>query len=214
MRHELTRAAINGRTEIFIAVPAMNWIGQGIPCQTQWDIISGVAACCRQFKPIAKRILKDMACGVAKNGGQSPPLHDDRDVATSPGVLSERSTLFQLPAGGGPWQKDREPPIDSLTKPQPPDTMPRPVTLFTGQWADLPLETILRRPRRSATMASNSPAGAITSKSPRPIRHTAMPGAPCSEARAAMLRDLHAPRRPGRLRQHRRAPQVDPAGLF
>ena len=44
--------------------------------------------------------------------------------------------------------------------------MPRPVALFTGQWADLPLETLCREgARRSATTASSSPAGAITSTS-------------------------------------------------
>ena len=43
--------------------------------------------------------------------------------------------------------------------------MPRPVTLFTGQWADLPFESSRRRPRASATTASSWPAGATTSTS-------------------------------------------------
>ena len=45
--------------------------------------------------------------------------------------------------------------------------MPRPVTLFTGQWADLPLEDMAARRATSATTASSWPAGATTSKSTR-----------------------------------------------
>ena len=42
--------------------------------------------------------------------------------------------------------------------------MPRPVTLFTGQWADLPLEKWLRKPANGASMGWNWPAGATTSR--------------------------------------------------
>ena len=46
--------------------------------------------------------------------------------------------------------------------------MARPVTLFTGQWADLPLEDIVpAKQATSATTAWSWPAGAITSKSTR-----------------------------------------------
>ena len=46
--------------------------------------------------------------------------------------------------------------------------MARPVTLFTGQWADLPLEELCQKARTGATTASSSPAGATTSTSARP----------------------------------------------
>ena len=39
----------------------------------------------------------------------------------------------------------------------------RPVTLFTGQWADLPFEQVCDSPPAGATTASRSPAGATTS---------------------------------------------------
>ena len=45
--------------------------------------------------------------------------------------------------------------------------MARPVTLFTGQWADLPFAELRRRPSSSATTASSCPAGATTSRSTR-----------------------------------------------
>ena len=47
--------------------------------------------------------------------------------------------------------------------------MGRPVTLFTGQWADLPLEELAAKAASSATTASSSPAGATTSRSTRPL---------------------------------------------
>jgi L-glyceraldehyde 3-phosphate reductase len=49
-------------------------------------------------------------------------------------------------------------------------TMPRPVTLFTGQWADLPLEKLAPLARKWATTASSSPAGATTSMLMPPLR--------------------------------------------
>ena len=45
--------------------------------------------------------------------------------------------------------------------------MPRPVTLFTGQWADLPLAELAPLAGRWATTGSSSPAGATTSTSAR-----------------------------------------------
>ena len=47
--------------------------------------------------------------------------------------------------------------------------MARPVTLFTGQWADLPLEKLAPLAKRWATTASSSPAGAIISTSMPPL---------------------------------------------
>ena len=41
--------------------------------------------------------------------------------------------------------------------------MTRPITLFTGQWADLPFEEVAASPGSGSTMASRSPAGATTS---------------------------------------------------
>ena len=46
--------------------------------------------------------------------------------------------------------------------------MPRPVTLFTGQWADLPFEEMCRLASGGATTAWRSPAGATTSTSSAP----------------------------------------------
>ena len=56
--------------------------------------------------------------------------------------------------------------------------MARPVTLFTGQWADLPLEELAEQGcRAGASTASSSPAGATTStstrRSPTPATSTA-----------------------------------------
>ena len=42
--------------------------------------------------------------------------------------------------------------------------MSRPFTLFTGQWADLPLEEVCRLASSGATTASSWPAGATTSR--------------------------------------------------
>ena len=91
----------------------------------------------------------------------------------------------------------------------------RPVTLFTGQWADLPLEAARRRGRRAgASTGSSSPAGATTSRSSgrSPSRAT--------RAAARALLERHGlgcwahrrpPRRPGGVRSDRRAPPGDPA---
>ena len=64
--------------------------------------------------------------------------------------------------------------------------MARSVTLFTGQWADLPLELWLVRLRPGAMMASNSPAGVITSvwTRPSPAMATAPGAGRCSRAMA------------------------------
>ena len=47
--------------------------------------------------------------------------------------------------------------------------MARPVTLFTGQWADLTLEDLAKKAeRRGALTGWSWPAGAITSRWSRP----------------------------------------------
>ena len=53
--------------------------------------------------------------------------------------------------------------------------MARPVTLFTGQWADLPLEELAEKAPAGASTGSSSPAGATTSRSTgrSPTRATA-----------------------------------------
>ena len=42
--------------------------------------------------------------------------------------------------------------------------MARPVTLFTGQWADLPLEELAEKAGSGASTAWSWPAGATTSR--------------------------------------------------
>jgi hypothetical protein len=88
-----------------------------------------------------------------------------------------------------------------------------PVTLFTGQWADLPLEKLARSSRNGLRRLSNSPAGATTSMSSAPLQQEIRQGkvGAARRPRPHLLRDLQPPRRPGRLRPHRRAPQGDPA---
>ena len=46
--------------------------------------------------------------------------------------------------------------------------MGRPLTLFTGQWADLPLEDLARKAAEFGYQAWNWPAGAIISTSSGP----------------------------------------------
>ena len=60
--------------------------------------------------------------------------------------------------------------------------MTRPITLFTGQWADLPFEEIAGWRPSGATTGSRSPAGATTSTRGRPPRTTptCRPSSTCS----------------------------------
>ena len=94
--------------------------------------------------------------------------------------------------------------------------MARPVTLFTGQWADLPLETVAKKPAPGATTAWSSPAGATTSRSTRPSSEDALlpeQMGPAQQVRPEVLGHQHAPGGPVRVRRpHRRAPQGHPAG--
>ena len=86
--------------------------------------------------------------------------------------------------------------------------MARPVTLFTGQWADLPFEEVAGSPPSGATTGSRSPAGATTSTSGRPLRTTATcrPAGHPGPVRAEGLGDLEPPQGPGGLRRPDRRP--------
>ncbi len=93
--------------------------------------------------------------------------------------------------------------------------MSRPVTLFTGQWADLPLDELAEKLRRLGLRRARARrAGAITSTSPRRCATpaTSPGGARAARApRARLLGDRQPPRRPGRVRPDRRAPPRRPA---
>ena len=92
--------------------------------------------------------------------------------------------------------------------------MARPVTLFTGQWADLPLDDLaaqgrrlgLRRPR--ARLLGRPLRGRQGARRRRLLRR---PPRAARAARPGVPGDQRAPRRPGGLRPDRRAAPVDPA---
>jgi hypothetical protein len=92
--------------------------------------------------------------------------------------------------------------------------MARPVTLFTGQWADLPLRSLARSPKAWATTAWSWPAGATTSTCRKRLRPTLCEGQTrlAASARPAVLRHRQPPGGPGGVRPDRRAPPVHPAG--
>ena len=92
-------------------------------------------------------------------------------------------------------------------------SMARPVTLFTGQWADLPLEELAEKAGRLGLRRARARLLG------RPLR--GRPGARRGRLRAVdpggaraqppeLLRARRAPRRPGRLRPDRRAAPGDP----
>ena len=92
--------------------------------------------------------------------------------------------------------------------------MARPVTLFTGQWADLPLATLAEK---AAALGLRRPRARLLG---RPLRRRRgargrrlrrQPPRAARPARPPLPRDLDAPRRPGRLRPDRRAAPRDPA---
>ena len=93
-------------------------------------------------------------------------------------------------------------------------SMPRPVTLFTGQWADLPIAELaealravgLRRPRAGLL-------GRPLRRARRAVGPQLRPRAPraAGGARPRLLGARLAPHRPGRVRPDRRAPPGDPA---
>ena len=88
--------------------------------------------------------------------------------------------------------------------------MSRPVTLFTGQWADLPFEEVvparlgvgLRRPRDRLL---GRPPRRLTRRR-RGRRYVAEPARDPGEVRPRGLGDLQPPQRPGRLRRPDRRP--------
>ena len=107
--------------------------------------------------------------------------------------------------GGVPGRRraarDRQPPAG--------ESMSRPVTLFTGQWADLPLADLAAKTRRVGLRRAR--AGLLG----RPLRRRARGARPrlrrraAQAARAARARrvgDRQPPRRPGRVRPDRRPP--------
>ena len=92
--------------------------------------------------------------------------------------------------------------------------MGRPVTLFTGQWADLPLETLAEK----AAAWGFDGLELATWGDHFDVSRAEDPSLPAGEARAArsprpgLLGDLRPPRRPVRVRPPaRRAPRGDPA---
>ena len=97
--------------------------------------------------------------------------------------------------------------------------MPRPITLFTGQWADLPFEEVARLASR---VGLRRPRDRLLGRPPRPVAgrrgRRLHPGQarPAGEVRPQGLRDLQPPQGPGGLRRpDRRAAPGDPvrAGL-
>ena len=91
--------------------------------------------------------------------------------------------------------------------------MARPVTLFTGQWADLPLEELAARPASGATTASSCACWGDHFDVDRALADDGYCDGAARAARApraAVLGDLDAPRRPGGLRPDRRAAPGDP----
>ena len=92
--------------------------------------------------------------------------------------------------------------------------MARPVTLFTGQWADLPLEVICREGQRVGLRRDRARLlGRPFQRREGARRRRLLPRTrtSCSNVRPRRLGDLRAPGRPGGLRPHRRAPPSDPA---
>ena len=92
--------------------------------------------------------------------------------------------------------------------------MARPVTLFTGQWADLPLEELAEKAAgwgfdglELACWGDHFDVEQALSDDSLHRRALGDPQPP----RPRVLRHLDAPRRPGRLRPDRRATPGDPA---
>ena len=92
--------------------------------------------------------------------------------------------------------------------------MSRPVTLFTGQWADLPLEVICEKASKWGYEGIELPCWgdhfnvqkALSDEHYCKGRHDLL-----EQVRAEGLGDLQSPGRPGGLRPDRRAAQADPA---
>jgi sugar phosphate isomerase/epimerase len=89
--------------------------------------------------------------------------------------------------------------------------MPRPVTLFTGQWADLSCDTMIQKAKSfgydGVELACWGDHFEVDKGRPGLLR--------CQTRQAECRRHavpchLHPPRRPGRVRQHRPPPRADP----
>ena len=92
--------------------------------------------------------------------------------------------------------------------------MARPVTLFTGQWADLPLEDARREGRPLGLRRARARLLGRPLRGRPGARRAGLRGRRPGGARAQppeLLRARRAPRRAGRLRPDRRAPPRDPA---
>ncbi|MFO1523199.1 MAG: sugar phosphate isomerase/epimerase [Kiritimatiellia bacterium] len=90
--------------------------------------------------------------------------------------------------------------------------MPRPVTLFTGQWADLSIKDMVKKAKtfgydglELACWGDHFEVDKALSDS----KYCATPQAPEGQ-RTEGVRRVEPPRRPGRVRPDRRAPQADP----
>ena len=93
--------------------------------------------------------------------------------------------------------------------------MPRPFTLFTGQWADLPLEEVCRLARDFGYDGLELACWGDHFEVDKALADPGVPRLPpraARQVRPQVLGDLQPPGRPGRLRRHhRRAPPGDPA---
>ena len=92
--------------------------------------------------------------------------------------------------------------------------MARPVTLFTGQWADLPLETLCKKARDFGYDGLELACWGDHFEVDKAISDDTY----CGRKRdllekhdLQLFADLEPPRRPVRARQHRRPPQENPA---
>ena len=91
--------------------------------------------------------------------------------------------------------------------------MARPVTLFTGQWADLPFETICKKAKSFGYDGVELACWGDHFDVDKALEGQELLQGPLGDPqgpRAQVLRDLHAPGRPGGLRPDRRAAQGDP----
>ena len=144
-----------------------------------------------------------------------PATSSTRSPRTATGTLLRRRTAGAARAGRGGGERREELRVHAHNHLRRVQRMPRQFTLFTGQWADLPLEESAAWPATSATTASNSPAGETTSRSTRPSRilRTSTQEATARQVRPQVLGRLQPPDRPGRVRRdHRPTPSGHPAG--
>ena len=94
--------------------------------------------------------------------------------------------------------------------------MPRPVILFSGPWADLPLEELAAQAAEWGYQGSSCAAGAITSRCSAASARTTTRRASstcCSRLRSERAGRSAPPRQPGGLRRHRRPPPRPAARL-